>query len=82
MKTLMGIAALSALLGCAEQAPVTMPQLMTAEGKTCARSCQTNYTQCEQACGEMVGHSTIARQRYRCLTNCEQILQDCYSTCK
>ncbi len=83
MKTLVVIAALAALSGCAAQTPTpTMPPLMTAEAKTCARSCQATYPQCEQACGEMVGHAAIARQRYKCMTDCEQVLQDCYVTCE
>jgi len=83
MKILVVIAALSVLSGCAAQTSTpTMPPVMTAEAKTCARSCQENYTQCEQACSEMIGHAATARQRYKYMTDCEQILQDCYVTCE
>ena len=77
------IAAILTLLGCAPQTPApTMPKLTTAEGKACARSCQATYAQCNQACSQMVGGATTARQRNQCLTNCNQTLQDCYSTCE
>jgi len=71
------------LLGCATQGPVpVMPKYITEEGKACARLCQQTYPQCNLACSEMVGGLTTAKQREKCLNNCNQTLKDCYLTCE
>jgi uncharacterized protein YcfL len=67
------------MVGCASQARVpVMPQFTTESGKECARICQGTYSQCTVACGPIASSS----QRKQCLNNCNQILKDCYTTCK
>ncbi len=74
---------ITTLFGCTPQSPVPpMPKFETDQGKMCARSCQSTYAQCNQACSQMIGGATTARQRKQCLSNCNQILSDCYSTCE
>jgi hypothetical protein len=71
------------LLGCATQEPdQTMPALATEAGKTCAHTCQATYAQCNNACAQMTGGATTARQRTHCLNYCNRTLSDCYFTCR
>lgn len=72
------------MAGCATQnkAPV-MPKFETQAGKVCARGCQQTYSQCNMACGDVVGKNyAIEKQRQRCLNNCNQLLEDCYLSCE
>jgi len=67
------------MIGCASQAAVpVMPQFTTEAGKECGRICQGTYSQCTGGCGPIVSNS----QRRQCLNNCNQILKDCYTSCK
>lgn len=72
------------MAGCATQTAVpVMPQFTTEAGKACARNSQATYSQCNLACGEMrVKGLTTTKQREQCLNNCNQILKDCYTSCK
>ena len=71
------------ILGCATQTNATvMPQFTTENCKECARNCQMIYAQCNEACSQMVGGATTARQREQCLNNWNQILKDCYWSCE
>jgi hypothetical protein len=78
---LLVLAALVLLAGCVSPAP-TVPPLRTAEGKTCARSCQAIYAQCQGGCSQMVVAPIMMGQRSQCFSNCNQTLQDCYATCE
>jgi len=69
--------------GCATQsANPVMPKYNTDQQKACARQCQQTYAFCNSGCAEMKGGLTTAKQREKCLNNCNQILADCYSTCE
>lgn len=72
------------LFGCPQpQTPApAMPKLTTEQSKSCARSCQSMYAQCNTGCSQMVGGVATAAQRRQCLDNCNQILKECYSTCE
>jgi len=59
-----------------EPAPV-MPKYSTDKGKACARECQLIYASCNDSCIGFRGH----RDR-GCLSNCNQLLGECYSTCE
>jgi len=79
------LALIMVVSGCAlltqSSAPI-MPEFSTEQGKSCARSCQTIYSQCNQSCGAMVGGTRTASQREKCFNNCNQVLSDCYLTCE
>jgi hypothetical protein len=67
------------MLGCASQAAVpVMPQFTQDTEKGCARICQGTYSQCTIGCGPIASSD----QRKQCLNNCNQILKDCYTSCK
>ena len=71
------------MAGCATQNAVpVMPKFTTESGKACARACQATYSQCTMACSQMIGGATTARQRGKCLNNCNQVLEDCYLSCE
>jgi len=71
------------LNSCAtQQANPVMPKYNTNQQKSCARECQHTYALCNSGCSEMEGGLTTAKQREKCLNNCNQILADCYTTCE
>jgi len=77
------VALLCLLIGCATQSRApTMPKYTTEHGKACGRTCQTAYSQCNQACGVIVGGIMSAHQREQRLDNCNTTLGNCYSTCE
>jgi hypothetical protein len=80
---IMLVVAFALLLGCATQEPVpTSPDLATEAGKTCARTCQATYAQCNNACVQMTGAAITARQRMQCLNNCDRTMSNCSLTCQ
>jgi hypothetical protein len=83
MKTLLIVMGIAFLYSCAPQTVVpSIPQYETKEGKACARECQFIYTQCNDACSEMVGDAITTIQRRWCLNNCNITIGDCYTTCE
>jgi hypothetical protein len=58
-----------------------MPVFVTADGKTCARHCQSIYASGNEACSQMIGGSKTAKQRAQCLDSSNINLSNCYKTC-
>lgn len=81
-KNILLLASFAIIIGCATtQNPVPkMPNFTTEEGKSCARTCQSTYADCNMACNQR--SNLEVSQRVQCLNNCNQILADCYSSCK
>jgi len=65
--------------GSTKKQPIATMPIQTEQGKTSARQCQTNYSQCNQSC-RLIGGGAV--ERAQCLDSCIRVLSECYSTCK
>ena len=63
------------ILSCAQSTAPDMPQLTTREGKICLKECQNNYSFCNGSC------RGNAFQINKCSSNCNVVLEDCYTLC-
>ena len=70
------------LIGCATQGNVpVMPKYETQAERACARTCQDLYSKCNPVCSQFKDSFLFGKQK-RCLDNCNQVLEDCYSSCE
>jgi hypothetical protein len=44
--------------------------------------CRQVYFRCNTACDEMLGSPETETQHKQCLKNCNEVLEDCYDTCR
>lgn len=72
---ILGVVFVALAVSCGQSTVPSMPQTTSEEGKVCLKECQSNYNMCNSSCR---GNSF---QTNKCLSNCNIVLGDCYSTC-
>jgi len=68
--------------GCSQNRVPDMPNSAIEKEKSCVVECRQIYFRCSKACDEMLGSAKTATQRQQCLKNCDEVLEDCYDTCR
>ena len=61
--------------GCSTRPLPSMPSVKTQQGRDCVRNCQREHRLCSSACQGMVLRES------RCLSQCNQKLDECYRLC-
>jgi hypothetical protein len=63
-------------MGCGTTPLPSAPGVSTQKGRDCLRTCQREHRLCASAC------QGLLLQEDRCLSQCDQILDDCYRLCR
>ena len=72
----------SFIWGCSQNRVTEIPNSSTEKEKTCVMECRQVYFRCNTACDGMLGSPETETQHKQCLKNCNEVLEDCYDTCR